>query len=152
MANENRRRRGRQSRPGAGRSPVGTACAAPPAPQGEPSAPDSLTAQGVASDDACIRLRRLRQDDTDNAIRRDRAHTDDLIRVLRNLTALAVLTSASLLLVAYAGIRMGVPPELCIPGSVSAAALLVRTFAKAFESVRPALPDAPRTPPSNDAP
>ncbi|MFJ9560287.1 hypothetical protein ACIRQQ_09620 [Streptomyces fuscichromogenes] len=125
-------------------------CSASPRVPPEPPAPDPLTTQGVASDDACTRLRRIRQDDTDNAIRRGRAHTDDLIRVLRNLTALAVFTSATLLLIAYAGVRMGVPPQLCIPGSVSAAALLVRTFAKAFESIRPSLPDAPKAPPSGD--
>ncbi|MER6108767.1 hypothetical protein ACWGPD_00455 [Streptomyces hirsutus] len=109
-----------------------------------------LTAQGISSDDACARLQRLRHDDTDNAIRRRRAHTDDLIRLLRNLAALAVFSSATLTLVAFAGVRMGIPAEICVAGSFSAAVLLVRTFAKAFESVRGSLPDAPKDPPSTD--
>ncbi|GAA2271306.1 hypothetical protein GCM10010145_54650 [Streptomyces ruber] len=112
--------------------------------------PGSLTAQGITSDDVCSRLRRLRQDETDNAIRRRQAHTDDLIRMLRNLTALTVFSAVTLTLVSYAGVRMGVPPAVCIPGSVGVATLLVRTFAKAFESVRPSLPDAPKDPPSID--
>lgn len=106
--------------------------------------------QGITSDDAFLRLQRLRQNDTDNAIRRRKAHTDDLIRVLRNLTGLAVLSATTLTLVSYAGIRMGLPPAACIAGSLSAATLLVRAFAKAFESVRPSLPDAPKDPPSID--
>ncbi|WP_075734394.1 hypothetical protein [Streptomyces acidiscabies] len=112
--------------------------------------PGSLTAQGLTSDRTCARLQRLRTEDTDNAIRRRRAHTDDLIRVLRNLTALALFSSATLTLVAYAGARMGIPPEACVAGSFSAAVLLIRTFAKAFESIRPSLPDAPKDPPSTD--
>ncbi|HEY8987228.1 MAG TPA: hypothetical protein VIU15_47650 [Streptomyces sp.] len=112
--------------------------------------PGSLTAQGLASDRTCARLQRLRAEDTDNAIRRRRAHTDDLIRVLRNLTALALFSSAMLTLVAYAGVRMGIPPEACVAGSFSAAVLLIRTSAKAFESIRPSLPDAPKDPPSTD--
>ncbi|MGW6011063.1 hypothetical protein [Streptomyces sp. NPDC055210] len=116
----------------------------------EPSVPGPLTAQGIASDEACTRLRRLRHDDADNAIRRRRAHTDDLIRILRNLTALALFSSACLTMVAYAGVRMGIPPEACAAGSFSAAVLLVRTFVKAFEAVRPALPDAPKDPASID--
>ncbi|MHB9860512.1 hypothetical protein [Streptomyces sp. YIM S03343] len=104
----------------------------------------------MASDEACTRLRRLRHDDTDNAIRRRRAHTDDLIRILRNLTVLALFSSACLTMVAYAGVRMGIPPAACVAGTFSAAALLIRTFAKAFESVRPSLPDAPRDPQSID--
>ncbi|MFD9441809.1 hypothetical protein ACFWBR_27150 [Streptomyces sp. NPDC060006] len=120
------------------------------APAWEPSVPGPLTAQGIASDEACTRLRRLRHDDTDNAIRRRRAHTDDLIRIVRNLTALVLFSSACLTMVAYAGVQMGIPPEVCIAGSFSAAVLLIRTFAKAFESVRPSLPDAPKDPPSID--
>ncbi|AZQ35756.1 hypothetical protein EJ357_21490 [Streptomyces cyaneochromogenes] len=112
--------------------------------------PASLTAQGITSDDACSRLRHLRQDDTDNAIRRRRAHTDDLIRIVRNLAALTVFSSTTLTLVAYAGIRMGIPPEACVAGTFGAAILLIRTFAKAFESVRPSLPGAPKDPPSTD--
>jgi len=150
MANVKRRRKDRQSGPSNGRPPTTTAGRERPGPPHDPSVLGSLTAQGITSDDACSRLRRLREGDADNAIRRRRAHTNDLIRVLRNLTALAVFSSATLTLVAYAGIRMGIPPEACVGGSFSAAILLVRTFAKAFESVRPSLPDAPRDPPSTD--
>lgn len=148
MANEKRRQKDRRS--DVGRSPGTPTRPTNRAPTREPSVPDSLTAQGLTSDDTCTRLRRLRQDDTDNAIRRRRAHTDDLIRILRNLTALALFSLAGLTLVAYAGVRMGIPPEACLAGSFSAAFLLVRTFAKAFESVRPSLPDAPKDPRSTD--
>ena len=148
MANEKRRRKDRRS--DVGRSSGTTTRPVKRAPAREPSVPGPLTAQGITSDEACARLRRLRHDDTDDAIRRRRAHTDDLIRVLRNLTALAVFSSATLTLVAYAGVRMGIPPEACVVGSFSAAVLLVRTFAKAFEAVRPSLPDAPKDPPSTD--
>lgn len=150
MGNEKRRRQTRRtgvaSPPGISSQPTTQA----PAPSREPSVPTPLTAQGITSDEACARLQRLRSDDTDNAIRRRRAHTDDLIRVLRNLTALAVFASATLSLVAFAGARMGFPPEACVAGSLSAAVLLIRTFAKAFEAVRPSLPDAPKDPPSTD--
>lgn len=148
MANEKRRRKDRRS--DAGRSSGTTTRPVNRASAREPSVPGPLTAQGITSDEACARLRRLRHDDTDDAIRRRRAHTDDLIRVLRNLTALAVLSSAALTLVAYAGIHMGIPPEACVVGSFSAAVVLVRTFAKAFEAIRPSLPDAPEDPRSSD--
>jgi len=148
MVNEKRRRKSR--RPGAGRSPGSTTRPTNRAATREPSVPGSLTAQGLTSDRTCARLQRLRAEDTDNAIRRRRAHTDDLIRVLRNLTALALFSSATLTLVAYAGVRMGIPAEACVAGSFSAAVLLIRTFAKAFESIRPSLPDAPKDPPSTD--
>ncbi|MFJ8937069.1 hypothetical protein ACIRL0_15370 [Streptomyces sp. NPDC102365] len=122
------------------------------APASDPSVPRSLTSSGIASDDACARLRRIRHDETENAIRRRRAHTDDLIRVLRNLTALALFSSMTLSLIVYAGVRTGIPPEICLGGSLSLAVVLIKTFAKAFESVRPSLPDAPRDPPSTDEP
>ncbi|MEV1064759.1 hypothetical protein [Streptomyces sp. NPDC050263] len=144
MTSAKRRRKDRRS--GVGRSPGTTTRA----PAREPSVPRPLTTRGLASDEACARLSRLRNDDTDNFIRRRRAHTDDLIRVLRNLTVLAVFASTTLSLVAYAGVRMGIPAEACVVGSFSAAVVLVRTFAKAFESVRPSLPDAPEDPPSTD--
>lgn len=110
----------------------------------------SLMEQGMASDEASARLRRIYQDEADNAIRRRAAHTDDLIRILRNLTALAVFAAASLTAVAFAGIRMGIHPAASVAGSFSAAALLVRTFAKAYQTLRPSLPDAPEDPPSSD--
>lgn len=88
----------------------------------------------------------------DSSILRRHAHVDDLVRVIRNLAALALICSAASALVAYAGIQMGVPPEVCWVGSVGSGPLLVRTFIKLFETVRPSLPDAPEDPPSNGAP
>ncbi len=149
MAKEKRRRGDRRS--DVGRSPT-TSRPAERALAREPSVPGSLTSRGIDSDDACARLRRIRHDETENAIRRRRAHTDDLIRVLRNLTALALFSSMSLTLIVYAGVRTGIPPEVCLAGSLSLAVVLIKTFAKAFESVRPSLPDAPRDPPSIDEP
>ncbi|MCZ4602656.1 hypothetical protein O3S80_02455 [Streptomyces sp. Lzd4kr] len=74
---------------------------------------------------------------------------DDLIRVIRNLAGLALIASAASALVAYAGVRMGVSPEICWVGSVGSGPMLVRAFVKLFETVRPALPDAPKDQPSN---
>ncbi|MGW4033256.1 hypothetical protein ACWEFL_28835 [Streptomyces sp. NPDC004838] len=102
--------------------------------------------------DACERLRRIKKEETDDLIRRRRAHTDDLIRVFRNLAALAAFSIGALALVTFAGIRMGVPPEFCLAGGLSGATLLVRAFIKIFDSVRPALPDAPEDPPSTCVP
>lgn len=98
------------------------------------------------------RLRRRKKAETDLHIRRRRAHIDELIRVGRNLTALVLLCSAFSVLVAYAGIRMGVAPEVCWVGTAGGGPLLVRTFIKLFETVRPSLPAAPEDPPSTDEP
>jgi hypothetical protein len=95
-------------------------------------------------------LLRPKKAETDPRIRRRQAHIDDLIRVVRNLAALVVLCSAFSTLVAYAGIRMGVAPEICWLGTVSGGPVLVRTFIKLFETVRPSLPAAPEDPPSTD--
>ncbi|OXS35256.1 hypothetical protein [Streptomyces sp. XY006] len=108
--------------------------------------------QGLGSREACTRLLRLKKAETDNPIRRRRAHVDDVIRIIRNLAALVLFSAAVSALVAYAGIRMGVPPEMCWFGSVSGGPLLVRTFIKLFETVRPSLPDAPEDPPSTGGP
>ncbi|MGW1365177.1 hypothetical protein ACWCQP_48435 [Streptomyces chartreusis] len=83
---------------------------------------------------------------------RRHAHVDDLIRVIRNLAALALISAATSALIAYAGICMGVPPEVCWIGSVGSGPMLVRGFIKLFETIRPVLPDPPTDPPSNDAP
>ncbi|MDN3023036.1 hypothetical protein [Streptomyces sp. S.PB5] len=72
--------------------------------------------------------------------------------MIRNLAALVLFTSAFSTVVAYAGIRMGVAPEIAWVGSVSGGPLLVRTFIKLFETVRPSLPTAPEDPPSTDEP
>jgi hypothetical protein len=45
---------------------------------------------------------------------------------------------------------MGVAPEICWLGTVSGGPVLVRTFIKLFETVRPSLPAAPEDPPSTD--
>lgn len=119
---------------------------------GEPFGHDALFARGIMDGDACERLRRIKKEETDDLIRRRRAHTDDLIRVFRNLAALAAFSIGALALVTFAGIRMGVPPEFCLAGGLSGATLLVRAFIKIFDSVRPALPDAPEDPPSTCVP
>ncbi|MFE7901605.1 hypothetical protein ACFU3E_29700 [Streptomyces sp. NPDC057424] len=108
--------------------------------------------RAIAGREACARLLRLKKAETEQNIRRRRAHVDDVIRVVRNVAALVVFSSAVSTLVAYAGIRMGVPPEICWMGSVAGGPLLVRTFIRLFETIRPLLPDAPEDQPSNDAP
>ncbi|MEV7151565.1 hypothetical protein AB0O05_34270 [Streptomyces sp. NPDC093084] len=77
---------------------------------------------------------------------------DNVLRVVRNLAALMVFFSAVSTLVAYAGIRMGVSPEVCWIGTVGGGPVLVRTFIKLFETVRPSLPDAPADQRSSDEP
>ncbi|KAB1977854.1 hypothetical protein [Streptomyces triticiradicis] len=106
----------------------------------------------LGSRDACARLLRWKKAETDNGIRRRRAHVDDVLRVIRNLVATVVFFSAVSVLVAYAGIRMGVAPEIAWVGTVTGGPMLIRTFIKLFESVRSALPDAPKDPPSSDVP
>ncbi|MFD8573326.1 hypothetical protein [Streptomyces sp. NPDC059639] len=88
----------------------------------------------------------------EQGISRRHAHVDDLIRVIRNLAVLALVSSAASALIAYAGICMGVSPEICWIGSVGSGPMLVRAFIKLFETIRPVLPDAPADPPSSDAP
>ncbi|MFI1073765.1 hypothetical protein [Streptomyces puniciscabiei] len=117
-----------------------------------PALPWSHHFTGLAGNAACTRLLRLKKAETDDRIRRRRAHMDDLIRLIRNLAALVLLTSAVSTLVAYAGIRMGVSPELCWMATVGSGPMLVRAFVKLFETVRPSLPAAPEDPPSTDAP
>ncbi|MFD7466677.1 hypothetical protein [Streptomyces tendae] len=80
----------------------------------------------MASDEASARLRRIYQEEADNAIRRRAAHTDDLIRILRNLTALAVFASASLTAVAFAGIRMGIHPAAAATSTRTSAHSTIR--------------------------
>ncbi|MEU0436416.1 hypothetical protein ABZ153_33340 [Streptomyces sp. NPDC006290] len=77
---------------------------------------------------------------------------DDLIRVIRNLAGLLLIFTVTTALIAYAGIRMGVSPEVCWTGSVGSGPMLVRAFIKIFETVRPVLPDAPKDPPSSAEP
>ncbi|MEU6353232.1 hypothetical protein ABZ896_28550 [Streptomyces sp. NPDC047072] len=88
----------------------------------------------------------------DNNMRRRHAHVDDVLRVLRTIAALLLFFSASSALVAYAGIRMGVAPEICWIGSVGSGPVLVRSFIRLFDSVRPSLPAAPEDRSSIDGP
>ncbi|MET9085256.1 hypothetical protein ABZX77_25800 [Streptomyces sp. NPDC004237] len=89
---------------------------------------------------------------TDSDIRRRGTHVNDVLRVLCAVAAMLLFFSASSVLVAYAGIRMGVSPEVCWVGSVGSGPMLVRSFIRLFESVRPALPKAPEDRPSIDGP
>jgi hypothetical protein len=146
-------RRGERRGPEQDRNPASAGTARPAVP-GPREAPDrsALLRTLAVSRDACARLIRWRRSETDQGIRRRRAHVQDLLRVIRNLVALVVLFSGVSVLVAYAGIRMGVPPEIAWVGTVTGGPVLVRTFIKLFETVRPSLPAAPEDPPSSDAP
>lgn len=148
MTADRRRKRHKQPGPCPGCPGGGFPRPADSAPGQQPSDND-VTEQGMASDAKCSRLRRIKRGETDDLIRRRRAHIDDLIRVFRNLAVLASFSVATLGLVAFAGFRMGIPPVACIAGGVSGATLLVRVFTKAFEAVRPSLPNAPEDPPSS---
>lgn len=146
-----KRRRTSEPSPGKARARSTRPVAAPgPGHRAQGSEHTALARRALAGREACARLLRLRKAETEQHIKRRRAHTDDLIRVVRNLAALVVFSSAVSTLVAYAGIRMGVPPEMCWIGSIGGGPLLVRTFIKLFETVRPLLPDAPEDQPSND--
>ncbi|MEV5813929.1 hypothetical protein ACH4NS_30235 [Streptomyces mutabilis] len=121
-----------------------------PGPHRQPAS-SALVRLVLSSREACGRLLRWKRTEADTRIRRRRAHVNDVLRVTRNLAALVVFFSGVSVLVAYAGIRMGVPPEICWFGSVTGGPLLVRTFIKLFETLRSALPAAPEDPPSSDA-
>ncbi|WP_330288437.1 hypothetical protein [Streptomyces sp. NBC_00576] len=84
--------------------------------------------------------------------RRRRAEVDDTIRLLRNLAALVVFSSATLTLVAFAGIGMGVPPWFCLVVAFGGGPLTIWAFVMAFEAVRSSLPDGPEDPPSSGGP
>lgn len=92
------------------------------------------------------------QEEAENLTRRRRAATDEVIRVLRNVAALAVFSSTALALVAFAGVRMGVPPEFCLVIGLGGASLTVRALVKIFETVRPSMLDGPGGPPSSGGP
>ncbi|WP_427920575.1 hypothetical protein [Streptomyces sp. cg40] len=106
----------------------------------------------MSSHAASSRLREIKNSETDNRIRQRRAHIDDLIRVFRNVAALAVFAVVTLTVVAYAGMKIGIPPEACVAGGVTSATFLVRAFTKIFDAVRSSLPAAPDDPPSSDGP
>ncbi|MEV0443003.1 hypothetical protein AB0I84_26300 [Streptomyces spectabilis] len=125
--------------------------AATPGPR-ERAETSALIGLLLNSREACARLLRWKKTEADTRIRRRQAHVDDMMRVIRFLVATIVFFAAVSVLVAYAGIRMGVPPEICWFGTMTGAPMLVRTFIKLFETVRPSLPDAPRDPPPNDVP
>ncbi|UIX33636.1 hypothetical protein [Streptomyces sp. GQFP] len=83
---------------------------------------------------------------------RGRADVDDTIRLLRNLAALVVFSSATLTLVAFAGIGMGVPPWFCLAVAFGGGPLTIWAFVMTFETVRSALPDGPEDRPSSGGP
>ncbi|MGY4925917.1 hypothetical protein [Streptomyces sp. 900105755] len=111
---------------------------------------NSLVQQGMTSDAASSRLREISDAETDNRIRQRRAYVDDLIRIFRNVAAVAVFAVVTLTVVAYAGMKIGIPPEACIAGGVTSATFLVKAFTKIFDAVRSSLPAAPEDRPSND--
>ena len=140
-------RKGREPRP----CPSCSASGARP-PEAADRAPthNSLVQQGMASDAASSRLRKISGSETEDRIRQRHAHVDDLIRVFRNVAAMAVFALVTLTVVAYAGIKAGIPPEACVVGGMTSASLLVRAFTRIFDVVRSSLPDAPVDRPSND--
>ncbi|MGW7422476.1 hypothetical protein ACWGJB_20880 [Streptomyces sp. NPDC054813] len=148
MTTDNRRneRRGREPSPADADSIRPAAAPGPDRPPEE----NTLARRALGSPAAWARLLRLKRAEADTDLRRRRAHVDNLLRVIRNLAALMVFFSAVSTLVAYAGIRMGVSPEVCWIGTVGGGPVLVRTFIKLFETVRPSLPDAPADRPSSD--
>jgi hypothetical protein len=150
MTTDHRRngRRGRDPNPAAADS---IRPAAAPGP-GRSTQEGTPTRRAAGDGAAWSRLLRLRRDQADSELRSRRAHVDNVLRVVRNLAALMVFFSAVSTLVAYAGIRMGVSPEVCWIGTVGGGPVLVRTFIKLFETVRPSLPDAPADQRSSDEP
>lgn len=81
-----------------------------------------------------------------------RADVDDTIRLLRTLCALLV-SSATLPLVAFAGIGMGVPPWLCLIAAFGGGPLTTWAFVMTFEKVRRSSPpDGPEDRPSSGGP
>jgi hypothetical protein len=149
MTTSRGRKKSRRKRP----CPDCPATGSPPPPtEGAPPAEpgyNSLIQQGIINAAACSRLQRITKSETDNLIRQRRAHIDDLIRFLRNLAAIAALSISALVLVVFASMKLGVPPAACIAAGGGGATLLVRSFIKIFETVRSALPDAPKDRPSN---
>lgn len=121
-----------------------------PGPSREPDY-NAFLESGAAENKADARLRRA-QEEAENLTRRRRADTDEVIRVLRNVAALAVFSTTTLALVAFAGVRMGVPPEFCLVVGLGGASLTVRTLVKIFETVRSSLLDGPEDPPSSGGP
>ncbi|WP_329300108.1 hypothetical protein OG410_18040 [Streptomyces sp. NBC_00659] len=113
---------------------------------------NALVQQGISSNAASSRLRQIKDSETTNRIRQREAHIDGLIRVFRNVAAVAVFAVVTLTVVAYAGMKAGIPPEACIAGGVTSATLLVRAFTKIFDAVRSSLPAAPEDRPSNGEP
>ncbi|MFD9907973.1 hypothetical protein [Streptomyces sp. NPDC059063] len=125
--------------------------AADPGPR-ERAEMSALVGLLLNSRETSTRLLRWKRAEAATRIRRRHAHVDDLMRVIRFLVVTIGFFAAVSVLVAYAGIRMGVPPEICWFGTMTGAPMLVRMFIKLFETVRPSLPDAPKDPPPNDVP
>jgi len=85
--------------------------------------------------------------------RRGPADADNPIGLLRTLGALLVFSSATLPLVAFAGIGMGAPPWFCLVVAFGSGPLTVWAFVIAFVTVRrSSLPDGPEDPPSSGGP
>ncbi|MET8080263.1 hypothetical protein [Streptomyces sp. NPDC005303] len=144
---------GKKNRKGRGPRPCPRCSAAgarPPEAWDRDPTHNSLVQQGMASKAASSRLRKISGSETDDRIRQRHAHIDDLIRVFRNVAAMAVFALVTLTVVAYAGIKAGIPPEACVVGGMTSASLLVRAFTRIFDVVRSSLPDAPVDRPSND--
>ncbi|MFI1360627.1 hypothetical protein ACH4TV_44705 [Streptomyces sp. NPDC020898] len=78
--------------------------------------------------------------------RHGRADVDDTLRALRNLAALVVVSSATLTLVAFAGIAMGVPPWFCLAVAFGGGPLSIWAFTRMFETLRSSLADGPEDP------
>ncbi|MEV7087520.1 hypothetical protein AB0O07_16715 [Streptomyces sp. NPDC093085] len=154
MATNRRKRGGQGGRSGPPEDPTAGSARRAPAETGPTGQADyySVVKQAMRSDAASARFERIRARENAEFIHRNRARADDAIRILRNLAFLTAFSLGTLSLVTYAGILMGIHPAACVTGGVSGAALLVRTFTRAFESVRSAQPDAPEGPPSSDAP
>lgn len=84
---------------------------------------------------------------------RGRADVDDTIRLLRTLCVLIVFSSATLPLVAFTGIGMGVPPWICLAVAFGVGPLTTWAFVMAFEKIRrSSLPDGPGDRPSSGGP
>ncbi|MDX3750442.1 hypothetical protein [Streptomyces sp. AK08-02] len=78
--------------------------------------------------------------------------TVNALRLLRNLAGLVVFSSATLPLVAFAGVGMGMPPWFCLAIAFGGGPLTIWAFVRTFETVRSSLPDGPEDPPSSGGP
>ncbi|WP_405820956.1 hypothetical protein OG241_34480 [Streptomyces sp. NBC_01390] len=84
--------------------------------------------------------------------RRGRADADGTVRLLRNLAALLVFSSAPSALVAIAGVGLGVSPWFCLTVAFGGGPLTIWAFVMTFETIRSSMPDGTEDPPSNGEP